>query len=220
VLANPPFSLDNWGYDMWESGDSYGRAVYGVPPKTKGDFAFIQHMLAHASLKGKVATVVPHGVLFRSGKEGTIREGLLKDDLVEAVIGLGPNIFYGTGIPAAILVLNKAKPKERKGKVLIINAVKQLKEGRAQNTLTDDHIKTIRDAFDTYADQDLFCRVVDLKEIQENDYNLNITRYVDTTPPEKPIDVKEALKELRRLEKERDAAEARMNKLLAEMGYA
>src|ERR1051326_1392263 len=105
VLANPPFSLDNWGYDVWETGDPYGRAVYGVPPKTKGDYAFIQHMLAHAGMKGKVATVVPHGVLFRSGKEGTIRQGLLDADLVEAVVGLAPNIFYGTGIPAAILVL-------------------------------------------------------------------------------------------------------------------
>jgi type I restriction enzyme M protein len=219
VLANPPFSLDKWGYEYWEK-DPHGRNKYGTPPKTKGDWAFIQHMLAHCSQDGMVATVVPHGVLFRGAAEGRIRTGVLDADLVEAVIGLGPNIFYGTGIPAAILILNNVKPKERKGKVLFINASETFRPGKAQNYLDREHIDAIVQAFEGYADKELFARVVDLKEIKENDYNLNITRYVDTTPPPKPIDVKAALAALRELEKKRNEAEAKMHKLLTEMGYA
>lgn len=219
VLANPPFSLDKWGHDYWAE-DPHGRNVYGTPPKTKGDWAFIQHMLAHCSGDGMVAVVVPHGVLFRGATEGKIREGVLKDDLVEAVIGLGPNIFYGTGIPAAILVLNKNKPPRRKEKVLFINASEKYDDRKAMNVLRESDIEDIVAAFDDYEDKNLFTRVVGLKEIEENDGNLNITRYVDTTPPPEPIDVQAALSELRELEKKRNEAEERMNKLLAEMGYA
>lgn len=220
VLANPPFSQDKWGFESWESGDEFGRVLWGVPPKTKGDWAFIQHMLAHATDDGIVSTVVPHGVLFRGAREGKIREGLLKADWLEAVIGLGPNIFYGTGIPAAILIMNKNKPKERQGKVLFINASEEYNSERAQNYLGDKHARRIIDAFHAYQDEDLYCRVVDMAEIEENDWNLNITRYVDTTPPPEPINVKEALAELRVLEEKRKAAEEHMNKLLQEMGYA
>lgn len=218
VLANPPFSLKKWGHEAWES-DAHGRNVYGTPPKTKGDWAFIQHMLAHCDDEGRVLTVIPHGVLFRGATEGKIRRKILENDLVEAVLGLGSNIFYGTSIPAAILVLNKDKTKDREGKVLFINAAETYREGRAQNYLDREHIERIRDAYAAYQDEELFARVVSLDEIKENDWNLNITRYVDATPPPEPIDVKQALAELRELERKRDEAEVRMNELLAEMGY-
>lgn len=121
VLANPPFSLDNWGHNEAQA-DPYHRFPYGVPPKSYGDLAFVCHMVASLNNKGKMGTVIPHGVLFRGGAEANIRKGFLKDDLVEAVIGLPGNLFYGTGIPAALLIINKNKPQERKGKVLFIDA--------------------------------------------------------------------------------------------------
>ena len=121
VIANPPFSLDEWGRDVAES-DGYGRFRFGVPPRTKGDLAFVQHMVAVLNAEGRLGVVMPHGVLFRGSAEGKIRQGLLQEDLFEAVIGLAPNLFYGTGIPASILVLNRDKPAERKGKVLFIDA--------------------------------------------------------------------------------------------------
>ncbi len=135
VLANPPFSLKGWGHSVWKSGDAFGRDTYGCPPKSYGDLAFIQHMVASLSARGRMAVVCPHGVLFRGGAEGKIRAGLLEDDLIEAVVGLGPNLFYGTGIPAAIVLVNRDKPLARKDKVLIVNGDKDFVPGKNQNTL-------------------------------------------------------------------------------------
>ena len=128
VIANPPFSLDEWGRDVAES-DGYGRFRFGLPPKTKGDFAFVQHMVAVLNNSGRLGVVMPHGVLFRGAAEGKIRQGLLQEDLFEAVIGLPPNLFYGTGIPASILVLNRDKPVARKGQVLFIDASASSRRG-------------------------------------------------------------------------------------------
>lgn len=219
VLANPPFSQKDWGHEEAEH-DPHGRFHYGIPPRTKGDYAFIQHMIHILNDKGRMATVVPHGVLFRGGAEGKIRQKLLEEDLVDTVIGLGPNIFYGTGIPAAYLILNKNKPPERKGKVLFINASAEYESQKAQNYLRETHLKKIVGAYESYEDVDLFARIVGLDELKDNDWNLNITRYVDTKPPLEPINIEAALVELRELEKKRDEAEAEMNRLLAEMGYA
>lgn len=218
VLANPPFSLDKWGHESWEQ-DPHGRNVYGTPPKTKGDWAFIQHMLAHCSNTGMIATVVPHGVLFRGGSEGKIRQGVLKSDYVEAVIGLGPNIFYGTGIPAAIVVLNKAKAPERKNRVVFINASEKYRKATAQNYLDREHIDAILTAFERWTDVAHFSHVVTAEEIEANEFSLNITRYVDTTPTPERVDLKKALKELKELEQQRNAAEAEMHRLLGELGY-
>lgn len=218
VIANPPFSLKEWGVEAAEA-DGYGRFRYGVPPKTKGDLAFVQHMLSTINDKGMVGVVMPHGVLFRGAAEGKIREAILKDDLFEAIIGLAPNLFYGTTIPAAILVFNRNKPKDRKGKVLFINAAEHYEAGKRQNKLRDEDIRKIVDAFWGYKETERFSRVVDLKEIEENEWNLNISRYVDITEPEVKIDVGEALKKLREIEKERAEAEARMNQYLKELGY-
>jgi type I restriction enzyme M protein len=218
VIANPPFSLDEWGREVAEH-DGFGRFRFGVPPKTKGDLAFVQHMVATTSIRGMVGVVMPHGVLFRGAAEGTIRQGLLQEGLVEAVIGLPPNLFYGTGIPAAILVFNRAKAASRKGKILFIEASREFREGSAQNYLRDEDVAKIAKAFHAFKDVDKYARVVDLSEVEKNDWNLNISRYVETAETAEKVDVRAAIARLRELEGERAESEAKMNAYLKELGY-
>ena len=193
VIANPPFSLKKWGKELADS-DPFGRFPYGTPPKDAGDLAFIQHMIASLNAEGKMGVVVPHGVLFRGASEKEIRKGIIEDDLLEAVIGLPSALFYGTSIPAALLIINKSKPKERVGKILIINGELEYQEGKNQNKLRDIDIEHILNVFNSFIDQKRYSRVVSLEEIRENDFNLNIRRYADTSPPPEPYDVKAVLK--------------------------
>ncbi|MDC0678984.1 class I SAM-dependent DNA methyltransferase [Sorangium atrum] len=219
VIANPPFSLDEWGREVAEN-DPYRRFPFGVPPKTKGDLAFVQHMIATTDNKtGKVGVVMPHGVLFRGAAEGEIRKGMLEADLVEAVVGLPTNLFYGTGIPAAVLVLNRSKAAGRKKKVLFVEASREFKEGSAQNFLREEDVKKIAVTFKAFKDVDKYARVVGIEEIEKNDFNLNISRYVQTTEAAERVEVAHALQTLRELEKKRGEAEARMNAYLKELGY-
>jgi type I restriction enzyme M protein len=219
VLANPPFSLKSWGYETWSNGDPFGRDRYGCPPKSYGDLAFVQHMIASLKNDGMLGVVLPHGVLFRGGAEGRIREGLLKDDLIEAVIGVAPNLFYGAGIPACILITRLDKPAARKGKVLFINGVEQFVEGKAQNHLSEANVATLAKAFHDYADVERLARVVPISEIANNDFNLNITRYVHVGEEAEDLDVAEEVEKLVELQAQRDAAEARMMGFLKELGY-
>ena len=218
VIANPPFSLKDWGVEVAEN-DGYSRFRYGIPPKTKGDYAFVQHMVATINNKGMVGVVMPHGVLFRGASEGRIRTAMIEEDLFEAIIGLSSNLFYGASIPVAILILNRNKEKERRNKILFINAAEYFESGKNQNKLREEDIKSIVKAFEGYKDIDKFCRVVSMDELKENDYNLNISRYVDIAEPEQKIDVKEALSKLRDTEKQRNEAEKKMNAYLKELGY-
>ena len=192
VIANPPFSLKKWGKELADS-DPYGRYPYGTPPKDAGDLAFVQHMIASLRSDGVMGVVVPHGVLFRGSSEKEIRKGILEDDLLEAVIGLPSSLFYGTGIPAALLIINKQKPEQRKGKVLFINSELEYEEGKNQNRLRDQDIELVVQTFDAYQDEKRYAKVVDLEEIEENDYNLNIRRYADTSPPPENFDVRAIL---------------------------
>ena len=201
VIANPPFSLKKWGKSFADN-DPYGRYPYGTPPKDAGDFAFIQHMVASLKADGVMGVVVPHGVLFRGSSEKKIRKGMLDDDLIEAVIGLPSSLFYGTGIPAALLIINKNKPSDRKEKVLFINGELEYQEDNNQNKLRDEDIQKIIDAYDAYQDVTIptrkpfkkgYAKVVSMDEIQENDYNLNIRRYADTSPPPDLFDTKAVL---------------------------
>jgi type I restriction enzyme M protein len=219
VLANPPFSLKSWGYTQWKDGDQLGRDVYGCPPRSYADYAFVQHMVASLKPKGMLGVVLPHGVLFRGGAEGRIREGLLRDDLIEAVVGLGPNLFYGSGIPACIVVMNREKQAERQGKVLFVHGAEELVEGKAQNHLSVENVARLAGAFHAWRDEERFCRVVGLDEIERNELNLNIPRYVDTTEPEEEIDVAEELTKLKELMAERDEAERKMLGYLEDLGY-
>lgn len=192
VIANPPFSLKKWGKEEADS-DSYGRFPYGTPPKDAGDLAFVQHMIASLNAEGMMGVVMPHGVLFRGSSEKTIRQGILNDDLLEAVVGLPAALFYGTGIPACLLIINKNKPAERKGKVLFINSELEYEEGKNQNKLRQQDIEKIVQTFDDYAEIKRYSKVVTLAEIAENDYNLNIRRYADTSPPPEIFDVRAIL---------------------------
>jgi len=219
VLANPPFSLKNWGNEEWKSGDKFGRDTYGCPPKSYGDLAFVQHMVASLKPDGMMGVVLPHGILFRGGAEGKIRKGLLEDDLVEAVIGLAPNLFYGTSIPACVLLINKAKAAERKGKVLFVNGAEEMVEGKNQNTLSEENVMRLSERFHAYEDEDRFSRVVSLEEIEKNDFNLNIARYVQNGEEEEQIDVAVEMQKLMELQARRDEAEGTMMRLVEGLGY-
>ncbi|TXN17208.1 SAM-dependent DNA methyltransferase [Methylobacterium sp. WL122] len=219
VLANPPFSVKEWGHEVWTNGDPFGRDTYGVPPKGCGDLAFVQHMIASLKDDGMLGVVVPHGVLFRGGAEGRIREAMLKADIIEAVIGLASNLFYGAGIPAAILVICKAKPEEREGKVLIVNGDATFTPGKAQNHLTDANVRTLSNAFHRFANIEKLARVVSFEEFEANGFNLNISRYIQTGADTEVVDVATEVAKLQDLIVERDKAEAVMFKHLEKLGY-
>ena len=218
VIANPPFSLNEWGRDEAEQ-DHFGRFRFGLPPKSKGDLAFVQHMVAVLNAQGRLGVVMPHGVLFRGGSEAKIRQGMLQEDMFEAVIGLASSLFYGTTIPAAILVLNRSKPPRRRRKVLFIDASGAFEEGGNQNRLREEDIRRVASTFRAFKGVERFARVVPLEEVEGNDWNIDISRYVDTHKEAEHIDVADAVQKLRELERERTAAEATMNGHLAELGY-
>ena len=218
VIANPPFSLDRWGAE--EAGkDKFRRFAYGIPPKNQGDLAFVQHMLATLKPDGRCGVVMPMGVLFRGAGDGKIRQGFLKDDLLEAVIGLPENLFAGTGIPAAILLFNRAKPAERRRRILFVHAAQEFESRPRKNVLAPANIARIVAACRAWREEERFSRVVTLEEVAENDGNLSISRYVDTLELEAPVDVGAALARLREAEARRNAAEARMDALLKEIGF-
>jgi type I restriction enzyme M protein len=190
VITNPPFS-QNYTRDGMKFPE---RFRYGFCPETgkKADLMFVQHMLSVLRINGRMATVMPHGVLFRGSVEKEIRKGIIKDDVLEAVIGLPTNLFYGTGIPACILVCRAkgSKPEERKGKLLFINGDAEYHAGRAQNYLRAEHIEKIVSAFDAFADIPGYASVVSWDDLKSNDWNLNIRRYADNAPPPEPHDVR------------------------------
>ncbi|MBL1456658.1 MAG: type I restriction-modification system subunit M [Methylophaga sp.] len=192
VIANPPFSLKKWGKEQADN-DPYGRFPYGTPPKDAGDLAFVQHMIASLNSEGMMGVVMPHGVLFRGASEKEVRKGILNDDLLEAVVGLPSGLFYGTGIPACLLIINKNKPAARKGKVLFINSELEFEEGKNQNKLRQQDIDKIVATFDDFTEIKRYSKIVNLAQIEENDYNLNIRRYADTSPPPEIFDVRAIL---------------------------
>jgi len=218
VFANPPFSLKNWG-DQLDSFDIYHRFRYGLPPKSNGDFAFIQHILATLTRTGKAAIIVSHGVLFRGGQEGLIRQRILEEDLIEAVIGLAANLFYETGIPVSILIFNRNKPEERKKKVLFIDASSKYQKIGNKNHLQSQDITDIITSYQAFTDEEGYAKVASVEEIANNDYILNINRYV--LPPKTEndkIDIQAEIIKLRELEAERAKAENDMNRYLRELG--
>ncbi len=197
VIANPPFSLEKWGEEVWAS-DPYGRNFAGMPPAKSGDYAWVQHMIkSMAQVSGRMAVVLPHGALFRMGKEGELRKKILQMDLLEAVIGLGPNLFYGTGLAACTLVFRQRKAKGRKKKVLILDASRECKTGRAQNELLPEHVERIYGWYRDYQDVEGIARVVTLDDIAANDFNLNIPRYVEPKTEQETLSVEDAMNRLR-----------------------
>jgi type I restriction enzyme M protein len=238
IVANMPFSKDKWAagfnpggdavgkgkkeFKMEATLDKYHRFDWGVPPASKGDWAFLLHMIASVSVGGRIAAVAPHGVLFRGAAEGRIRQRVVDENLLDAVIGLPENLFYGTPIPACILVFKKNRTNSD---VLFIDASGKDEEGnnrfkkvKNQNILEQKHIDAIIKAFRERKDIDKFAHVATLDEVKSNDYNLNIPRYVDTFEEEELVDIEEVRGNIARLKSEIAAAEAQMEKYLKELG--
>ena len=213
VIANPPFSLKNWGSKEW-SKDPYGRNIAGTPSDSNGDFAWVQHMISSmAEPNGRMAIVLPHGALFRGGMEGKIRKSLLEKDLLEAVIGLGPNLFYGTGISACILIF-KLNKNSNKNKVCFIDASDQFQKGRNQNYFNLEHAEQILDWYDKFDNVENYSKVINLSEIEKNEFNLNISRYVKKNLKTEKIDLKKTYEELEKSYEDFIKANKKMNALL------
>jgi type I restriction enzyme M protein len=216
VIANPPFSLDKWGQEM-AAEDRYARFQRGIPPKSKGDWAFISHMLATAMAgTGRVGVVVPHGALFRGGQEGKIREAVIRENLLDAVIGLPSNLFYGTGIPAALIIFDKSR-KPGCG-VLFIDASREFEQSTNQNRLRPPDIEKIVTTFRKRQDVDKYAYPASFAEIEENEFNLNIPRYVDTFEPEPEIDIVATQKEIEEIEAELLVTQEKMQAYLKKLG--
>jgi type I restriction enzyme M protein len=215
VVANPPFSLDKWGIETAEN-DKYQRFNRGIPPRSRGDYAFISHMV-EASLEdvGKVGVIVPHGVLFRAGSEGKIRRKLLEENLLEAAIGLPPNLFYGTGIPAAILLFNRGK---KNTDVMFIDASRDYEDGSNQNRLREQDIEAIVQTIREGRVVPRYSYRANFEEIKDNDFNLNISRYVDTYTAEKEVDLKAVQEDIEGLESELLQVRQRIAEYLKELG--
>lgn len=217
IVANPPFSLDKWGAEK-AAVDVWGRFSRGVPPKGRGDFAFILHTIASMEkIGGRVGVVVPHGVLFRGGSEGKIRQALIEENLLEGVIGLPANLFFGTGIPAALLFFNQTKADEN---VFFIDASRDFEEGKNQNRLREQDIEQIVQTWKARQNVAKYSYIASTHEIAENDYNLNIPRYVDTFEEEEEIDIMAVQSEIEGLEQELAEVKVKMAGYLAELGYS
>lgn len=220
VIANPPFSLKKWGYESWKKqGDPYNRHKYGLPPKGYGDFAFVTHMLESLKPNGKMGVVLPNGILFRGGAEYHIRKAIVDADVIDTIVSLGVNLFYGASIPACIIFVNKNKPSHKKGKILLVNAEKEFVSGTAQNHLGPKNIEKIVAAVNNHEDVPYFARIVSKKDISEQDYNLNVIRYVKNTPPPPPIDVSQVYQEIQHLRSKLHSKEQQLAMLMTELGY-
>lgn len=217
VVANPPFSLDKWGAENATT-DQYGRFYRGVPPKSKGDYAFVTHMIETLNEHGRAAVVMPHGVLFRGSAEGKIRKQFIEDDnVLHAVIGLPANLFFGTGIPACVLVFDKSRGDKQE--VIFIDASREFKSGKNKNQLRHQNLDKIYETFHNWELIDKYSYVASLNEIRENDYNLNIPRYVDTFEDEDPVDIVAVQKEINKTKEKLAEVEKQMNIFLKELGF-
>jgi type I restriction enzyme M protein len=219
VIANPPFSLDKWGQDMAAT-DRFERFARGIPPKSKGDWAFIMHMLATAvEGKGRVGVVVPHGVLFRGAAEGTIRQKVIEENLLAGVVGLPANLFYGAGIPAALMIFDKSRKPGGKDDVFFIDASREFEQGTNQNVLKKEHMDKIVETFRKREVKEKYSYSATFDEIKENDFNLNIPRYVDTFEPEPEVDIPAVQEKIQGLESELAGVRKKMDGYLKELGF-
>lgn len=221
IVANPPFSLKNWGREGWAD-DPHGRSAYGVPPASFADFAFVEHMLtAMKADTGRMAVVMPHGVLFRGGAEGQIRRNIVESGRLEAVIGLAPNLFYSTTIPACILICRSEIEKARQGRILFVDGSERFEKGRNQNELSDEDAKALLRAYTTAEDPDgqgrTRVRSVSIDEIAANGFDLNIGLYVERET-EAEIEVATAIAEYEEARDSLREAESALEERLSEAG--
>ncbi|MGI8833429.1 MAG: N-6 DNA methylase [Nitrososphaeraceae archaeon] len=200
--------------------DAYNRFKFGIPPeKDKADFAFIQHMFSILNKKGQAAIICSQGILFRGNEEEEIRKNMIKEDIIEGVIALPPKLFFGTSIPGCILILNRNKPENRKNKVVFIYGSKDYEEGKVRNKLRDSEIEKIVSAFRNYKEIDRYCHIADFDELQENEFNLNIPRYVNVSEAEEEIDIQRTIEVLKKLEEERYKVDTQIREHLKELGF-
>lgn len=220
VIANPPFNLNDWGYEEAKKEDKFDRFRYGLPPKKNGDFAFIQHIIdTLEDTSGKAVMIVSPGVLFRGGVEQEIRERILQSDIIESAIGVSTNLLYNTSIPPAILVFNRNKPEDRKDKVLIIDASKEYQKlERGQNALDDENVNKIVSIYKNFEDVEKTAKVVTLEEIEANEYQLNANRYI--TLPRDNTNIQQEIEDLKKLEVQRIQLENKMNQCLQDLGIS
>ena len=214
IVSNPPFSLDKWGAEDLKD-DTYGRFNMGLPPKSKGDFAFISHMLASLNENGTAGIILPHGVLFRAASEGKIRKQIIENNWLDAIIGLPENLFFGTPIPACILIFKKNKVDKN---VVFIDASNEFDKGKNQNVLRDEDIEKILEAYKNRKEVEKYCHIATFDEIKDNDFNLNIPRYIDTFESEEKVDMKSIKEQIYTLENEIVQVKEVMNKYLEELG--
>lgn len=217
VLANPMWNQD--GYKEAMESDRFNRFIYGIAPNSSADWGWIQHMLASLKSDGRMGIVLDNGVLFRGGAEGEIRKKAVEKDLVECVIGLPEKLFYNTGAPGCIIILNKQKPEDRKDKILFIYAGNDFEKLKNMNRLRDGDIERVSSAYYEFKDVEKYARIVALEKIRENDYNLSVTRYVDVFGEDEPVDVSKILEGLETLEEDRTEIDERLSKYLKELGY-
>jgi type I restriction enzyme M protein len=201
--------------------DPYNRFKFGIPPaQDKADFALIQHMFSSLNKNGQAAIICSQGILFRGNEEVRIREGMVKEDVIEGIVALPPKLFYGTGIPGCVLILNRNKTKDRKNKIIFIHGAKDYDEGKVRNRLRQEDIKKIVSAFRNYKDIDRYCHVADFEELRENEFNLNVPRYVDISEPEEEIDIQNTIDELKKLDREKQELENKVDTNLKELGFS
>lgn len=213
IVSNPPFSLDKWGAEDLKD-DIYNRFEMGLPPKSKGDYAFIEHMLASLNENGTAGIILPHGVLFRAASEGKIRKQIIENNWLDAVIGLPENLFFGTGIPACILIFKKNKVDNN---VVFIDASKEYDKGKNQNNLRDEDINKIVEAYNNRKEVEKYCHIASFEEIKENDFNLNIPRYIDTFEEEEKVDMEYVKLEIDKIENELISIQNTLERYLDEL---
>jgi len=218
-VTNFPYSIKQWAHQSFAT-NKYGRLEgYEMPPTGNADYAFILHIVKSLNTNGRAGVIAPHGVLFRGGSEGKIREQIIKNDLIDTIISMPAKLFYTMGIPVCIIIFSKNKPEHKKNKILFINAENEYKENKKQNILLKQNIEKIVKTHDDYKDVDKFARVIDIKEIEENEYNLNVRRYIDNAEEEEKIDVTAVWQEIKKLEKEREEVDKKVEGYIKELKY-
>ncbi len=234
VIANPPFSFSQW----WEPietnrlnknkkapnyrnnvHDPYKRFKYGIPSRKFGDLVFLQHMIATLKDDGKMGIVLPHGVLYRLGSEEKIRRNIIESDLIEGIVGLPDKLFYNTNISSVIIIINKNKPDKLKDKIIFLDASKEFKEDKTKNLIEANHIYKIADAYDNLNYDEKFVKVIDINEVRENNYNLNISIYMDVYEEQEPVDIGKVLEEIKSIEKKEKEVDEKLADYLKELGY-
>lgn len=218
VIANPMWNQKEWHREMFEKGDTHGRVKYGIPPKSSGDWMWIQHMLATLNENGRMGVVLDNGALFRGGAEGKIRRKMIEADFIEGIIALPANLFYNTSSPGCLIIINKNKKPEFKNNIFFIHAENEYEEGKAQNFLKWIHINRITDVFRVREIRQKFSALIELKEIKENDYNLNVSRYIDIIPDDELIDLNSIIENIEDIRVERIEQEREFERNIKDIG--